>query len=277
MKKYVEIEAGWERLGITNDFIFGKVMQDPKLCKGLLQRILPNLEIENIKYPELQKSIRLNADAKSVRLDVYVKDSKGTVYDMEMQVVETGELSKRARYYRGVLDLQELDRGKNYKKLNSCYVIFICPFDAFGRGRHIYTFENICREDHEISLDDGTTIIFLNAADRMDDVSPKLKAFLDYVAGKETEDVFVKELEKAVSQVKMNRKWRHEYMTLLMRDQENLERGIREGKKEGMKEAALRMLAAEKYTVEEIAGIAGLAIDEVKRMRTELGKNCKKV
>ncbi len=34
----------WENLSISNDFLFGKVMQDAELCKGLLQRILPELE-----------------------------------------------------------------------------------------------------------------------------------------------------------------------------------------------------------------------------------------
>ena len=30
-----------------------------------------------------------------------------------------------------------------------------------------------------------------------------------------------------------NREWRHEYMTLFMRDQENIEKGIEKGKAEG--------------------------------------------
>jgi hypothetical protein len=76
--------AAWEELGIGNDFLFGKVMQNAELCKELLQIILPKLQIDHIEYPELQKSIRSDADAKSVRLDVYVKDGKGTVYDIEM-------------------------------------------------------------------------------------------------------------------------------------------------------------------------------------------------
>ena len=32
----------WEELSISNDFLFGKVMQNPELCKELLQRILPD-------------------------------------------------------------------------------------------------------------------------------------------------------------------------------------------------------------------------------------------
>ena len=31
----------WEEIGLSNDFIFGKVMSDPELCKELLERILP--------------------------------------------------------------------------------------------------------------------------------------------------------------------------------------------------------------------------------------------
>ena len=62
---------------------------------------------------------------------------------------------------------------------------------------------------------------FLNADGKTGNVSEELKAFLDYVAGRPSEDAFVKKLESAVEKAKKNRKWRREYMTLLMRDREN--------------------------------------------------------
>ena len=161
MENHLTDATAWEELQISNDFIFGKIMQDPKLCKGLLQRMI--------------------------------------------------------------------DKGEPYKKLKPSYIIFICPFDQLGMGRHIYTFENICKEDKSVSLKDGTTKIFLNAKGTMDDVSPGLKAFLDYVAGKKPADPFVEELEEAVKNARKNREWRHEYMTLLMRDQENIEMGMEKG------------------------------------------------
>ena len=34
-------QTSWEELSISNDFLFGKVMQNPELCKELIQRILP--------------------------------------------------------------------------------------------------------------------------------------------------------------------------------------------------------------------------------------------
>ena len=233
----------WEEIGLSNDFIFGKVMSDPELCKELLERILPGIEIDHIEYPELQKPIKEDVDARSVRLDVYVKDGKNTVYDIEMQKVNTRELTKRSRYYQGMMDLQLIDNGQPYKKLNQSYVIFICLEDVFGKNRHIYTFENICREDPEIKLRDGAIKIFLNAKSNLNDVSSELRAFLDYLGGKKSEDEYVQKLEKAVREAKRNRKWRHEYMTLLMRDQENQEigeeRGRREGRLEGRREGQL--------------------------------------
>ena len=233
----------WEEIGLSNDFIFGKVMSDPELCKELLERILPGIEIDHIEYPELQKPIKEDVDARSVRLDVYVKDGKNTVYDIEMQKVNTRELPKRSRYYQGMMDLQLIDSGQPYKKLNQSYVIFICLEDVFGKNRHIYTFENICREDPGIKLRDGAIKIFLNAKGNLNDVSSELRAFLDYLGGKKSEDEYVQKLERAVREAKRNRKWRHEYMTLLMRDQENQEigeeRGRREGRLEGMREGRL--------------------------------------
>ena len=226
MENQTELNTIWESLGISNDFMFGKVMQDAELCKELLQRILPDLEIDHVEYPETQKGIRPAADAKSARLDVYVRDGKGTVYDIEMQVADTRELPKRSRYYQSMIDLQMIDKGQSYKKLKPSYVIFICSFDIFNKGRHIYTFENTCREDNSVFLEDGAVKIFLNADGKQDDVSKELKAFLDYVAGKESEDNFVQRLSEAVKEAKKNREWRHEYMTLLMRDQENMEKGI---------------------------------------------------
>lgn len=194
----------WEEIGLSNDFIFGKVMSDPELCKELLERILPGIEIDHIEYPELQKPIKEDVDARSVRLDVYVKDGKNTVYDIEMQKVNTRELPKRSRYYQGMMDLQLIDSGQPYKKLNQSYVIFICLEDVFGKNRHIYTFENICREDPGIKLRDGAIKIFLNAKGNLNDVSSELRAFLDYLGGKKSEDEYVQKLEKAVREAKHN-------------------------------------------------------------------------
>ena len=196
-------EIKWEEIGISNDFLFGRVMQNPKLCKKLLETIL-GIEIERIEYPEGQKVINLEKDAKSVRLDIFVRDEKKSVYDIEMQACSSTELPKRSRYYTAMLVLDMLDKGISYKELKHSFVIFICTFDAFDRERYCYTFENICKEEEGLRLDDGATKIFLNALGTKGEVSPELKAFLRYVAGNKSDDEFVKELDAEVVKIRIS-------------------------------------------------------------------------
>ena len=81
-----------------------------------------------------------------------------------MQVQRISALPKRSRYYHGMIDVTNLERGGSYDKLRDTFVIFICPFDFFGKGRHIYTFRKLCAEDPSVKLNDGVTTVFLNAA-----------------------------------------------------------------------------------------------------------------
>ena len=96
-------------------------------------------------------------------------------------------------------------------------------------------------------MGDEAVKIFLNADGTMDDVSKELKAFLDYVAGQKPEDSYVEKLEEAVQEAKKNREWRHEYMTLLMRDQENVEKGKEYGE-ELMLSLIQKLLADKRFT-----------------------------
>lgn len=75
--------------------------------------------------PEEQKVIDITKDSKSVRLDVYVNDDAGTVYDVEMQTTSSKDLPKRSRYYQGMIDLNQIEKGAFYRDLNKSFVIFI--------------------------------------------------------------------------------------------------------------------------------------------------------
>ncbi len=258
-------ETRWEELRITNDFLFGKVMRNEEICKELVESIL-NIKIDKIEYPEEQKTIDISIDAKSIRLDVYVADGKGTIYNLEMQTSDTKELPKRTRYYQGMIDLNLIEKGKLYGELNTSYIIFICTFDPFEQGRHIYSFENRCIEDLNLKLKDGTTKIFLNSAGTKEDVSGNLKEFLLYLAGKESSNKFVEKVDCEVKRAKENKEWRREYMTLLMRDRENIEEGRRQGREEGRKEGRkeiIEKMLEKKLTLEMIAEVTGYSLEEI--------------
>ncbi len=224
----------YEQLLLTDDFLFAKVMSNKELCKELLEIIL-NVKITDIVYLEKQKAIDISADGKSVRLDVYVADESHTIYDVEMQVKNRHNLPKRSRFYQSMIDMEWLEKGEDYNELKQSYIIFICTFDPFGMGRHIYTFKNCCEEQKDLALQDGTTKIFLNANGTMDDVSEELHAFLNYLIGEKSADEFVEKVDEAVIRARKNMEWRREYMTLELKYREILEDGREEGREEGIK------------------------------------------
>lgn len=106
----------YEELTLSNDFLFCKVMQDKALCKHLLELIL-DCEIEDIVYQESQKVFDDTIDGKSIRLDVYIKDDKHTIYDIEMQTSNTKDLPKRSRYYHSCIDRGQVEKGQYYGEL----------------------------------------------------------------------------------------------------------------------------------------------------------------
>ena len=227
-KLIIPVAQQWENLTISSDYIFGKVMQNEELCTELIKRILPDIEIGRIEFPERQKSIAEGVDVRSVRLDIYTRSEFGEVIDIEMQMLDTGNLPKRTRGYHTVLGMNAMNKDlmKSYNDLPTTFVIFICAtFDPFNKGRHIYTFQNLCKEDTSIKLNDGTFSIFLTPVGTQNDINIKLKTFLNFVSGKTSDDPFIKKLEQRIIEVKQNPDWRLEYMTLFLRDQENIQQG----------------------------------------------------
>lgn len=223
----------YEQLTFTDDFMFCKVLTtNPELCHELLELIIGR-KVGQFTRLDKQQPIELTADGKGVRFDVYSEDDTGTVFDCEMQATKNGNLAKRSRYYQGMIDLNLIERSADYRQLKKSYVIFICPFDAFGEGLHKYTFENLCKERPQIGLGDEATKIFLCAGGDADDVSDDMKDFLDWLTGKEGRSKLVQNLNNAVRKVKDRKEWRTEYMTLLMRDQEMMQKGREEGREQG--------------------------------------------
>lgn len=112
--------------------------------------------------------------------------------------------------------MNALRKGGQYNKLPKTYIIFICTFDAHGRGRSIYTFRRICKEERTLEMDDDTTIVFLCTGGQDEDVDPDVKRFLNFVEGKAAEGKFVKEIEAEIERLKEHIETRREYMTLQM-------------------------------------------------------------
>ena len=133
---------------------------------------------------------------------------------MEIQTSDKKHLPKRTRYYQGVIDLHILEKGEDYTALRRSFVIFICTFDPFHQGRWVYTFENLCREDPAIALDDGATKVILNTKGGAGEISDDLKSLLRYMEGFKPDSDYTRMLNEAVEYVRSDDQWRREYMVL---------------------------------------------------------------
>ena len=227
----------YEQLTFADDFMFCKVLQHhPELCKELLELILGHPLGSLIEIGQ-QETIRITEDRKGVRFDIYAKDDQSVVYDVEMQNAKKADLPRRARYAQSLMDLEQLERGANYKELKQSYVIYICNFKLFSEyDRSKYTFRTLCLEDTGIELGDGVERIFLCTEGSGEGISREMQQFLDYVAGNEAGNEFTCELENAVRTARRNARWRKEFMDLQDYIDDAREEGIRIGHEEGLAE-----------------------------------------
>ena len=214
-------------------------MSDKVLCAEMIRRIFPDLDVSSIKDIDSQKAEKLALHIRGVRFDVFTKIAQA-IMDFEAQKKKLDDLFKRPRAYQTVLTYDELNvfklkKSGNYKDLQDCYVVFICTFDPFKKGRHIYSFQNYCTEDKEIALGDGAHIVYLNTKGKIDDVSPELKRFLDFIGNNQVseDDSFIKALDQKVKEAKENTEWRREFMTLLTIEDEKFAEGVAFGDKRG--------------------------------------------
>ena len=244
-----------EELEIWDDFMFGAVMSNKELCKHLLENILQK-KIRDIRYTELQKTIDLQYDAKSIRLDVYVEDDLDSVYNIEIQTTDEKNLPKRSRFYQGMIDLNILNKGESYNKLKKSYVIFICNYDPFRKGRCFYRFENVCVDDPSLKLEDDSVKIIINPyGNDTKQFGKGFAALMDFLKNGQISDTYTESLKDEITEVKVSEEWRRRYMKLLIRDQENIEIG----KELGELSTCVRQVKnnLERFSADQLASLLG--------------------
>ena len=114
-------------------------------------------------------------------------------------------------------------------------------FDPFGKGLYRYTFENICKEDNSLCLNDGAKKVFFNTKGTKGKISEQAKAILDYIDKSATNDEFTKNLNNEVEKARKNEKWRREYMKTLLHDDEIRQEGRQEGLQVGQAKQIIKI------------------------------------
>ena len=220
-----------DELSFTDDFMFGTIMKNKAICKGVLERLL-HIKVGKIEYPSLQKTIAPFYESKGIRLDVYVSDSE-RVFDIEIQTSIPPSLPKRTRYYQSLMDVDNLLRGQSYAELKESYVIFICTQDPFGKGLPVYEFRNICTADGTLFLDDKSYKVFYNVGAYGKEDEPELSALLEYLCERRATSGFTRHIDELVENAKRNEKFRSRYMSLNIHEDDLRRESLQLGEKIG--------------------------------------------
>ena len=268
-----------EELTFTDDFMFNAVMKNKEICIGLLERLL-EIKIADIKYLEVQKSLKPYYNSKGVRLDVYVQGSD-KIFDIEVQTYKPENLAKRMRYYQGIIDVDSLQRGTYYTELKQSFIIFICTFDPFGLNLPMYSFKNKCLQSDKLILEDETLKVVFNTQSFNKENNLERKAILNYLYNNKASTDFTKKISTLVEDLKQSEKFKGEYMMINIRDYEIADRakkeGIQQGIEQGISEGAeqtkiqtAKNLFAMNLSCEQIAQATELPLEKVLEIEAQL-------
>ncbi len=184
----------------------------------------------------------------------------GKNYDMEIQREDKGANPHRARYHSSVLDVENLDAGQDFNQLPDTYTIFITEKDFYGMGKPIYRIERM-NIDTGKPFEDGEHILYVNGEYRGNSDIGKLMHDFNCT---DADDMNFELMAERTRYLKENPEGVGQ-MCKVIEDMRKEER--EEGIKEGMRIAALRMLAAGRYALEEIANISGLPLEDIKKLQ----------
>ena len=257
-----------EDMNLMDDFLFDVATTDLETCRLIIELSL-GIRIRKIRWKEGQKVVHNLPGKRGIRMDFYVEDIDGRVFDVEMQKKNEGNIPKRTRYYQALLDAPMLKSGeRGFDRLKPAYIIVICGFDLFGHGLYRYTFDNRCKELPELTMGDECQKIILNTKGNNDaETDRTLIDFLHYIDCSSEENVpadcddRLKSLHRKVHEIKTNEQMGVSYMKMEERDRLIREEGERKGEQIGERKGEIKSLIsiirkklAKGYDAKKIAG-----------------------
>ena len=106
MTAVTEHEKDLERIAnfsMMDDDFFTACLDKDKECTGLVLNIILGRSDLTVVEAKAQYFIK-NLQGRSVRLDVFARDSQGKEYNIEMQQANSGAVPRRARYNSSLMD-----------------------------------------------------------------------------------------------------------------------------------------------------------------------------
>lgn len=254
-------------LPLHSDFMFGQVMRSEEICKLFLEALL-DVSIQRIEFLDQQKDLADSYEYHGIRLDVYLKDEAGTVFNVELQAERRNDLQKRVRFYQSGIDRSELPKGADYADLSESYIIFVCNFDYFHIGKAVGERVSFLK-DTDVVYEDGSHVFFLNSRYTEPNASKPILEFLDLIRTNDLEKTYETDLamktRKRIREVRSDKELEVSYMTLAQKMMDERRMGYTEGREDGIEEGLRKAIIALKGVLDPsvIAERFQISLDQV--------------
>ena len=215
--------GGKERvIKLSDDLVFGNVMEKRDNCQTFLRAVLPDKKIRIIQDPHQQRRIKYYRDMQGIGLDVYAEDEDKRRYDIEMQVATEEDIFDRAQLYLSFLDSasREINHDSSRFTKSESIVIFIYEFDPVGEDRKYYRYR--FREDESREeIPSSNQIIFINTKGTKGEITKDLAEFIGVInEDYDTDSPFAMSIIEDMENLSDNPIWRQRYMRYIEKMQQ---------------------------------------------------------
>ena len=261
------------KLDIVFQALFGEVGSE-KITGRFLQSILK----QEVSEVDLSQSIvlrREQEDDKLGILDIMAKINEKEYCNIEMQLVDTGEIRERILYYWSKIYARQLKKGQKYRELEKTIVILIANFEIKGLEDLKYHTEwkIMDKETQKVILTDKFELRIIELPKIKEEEQEELIDWLFFLENPQSERVKTKmeeneELKEAVE--KLQGMSEDDYMQRIADLREKaildynsgMDTALRKGIKKGKLETAKKMLE-KGMDIDTIVEVTGLSKDEI--------------
>ena len=259
-----------QAMRLMDDDFMTVVFSGDTAATELLLRIILSRDDLRVKSSMTQKEKR-NLFGRSVRLDIVAEDANGRKYNVEVQRAGKGAAARRTRYNLALLDSHTLKKGEDVSVLPETYIIFITEHDYLGQGKPCYKVRKVFEgtatgEIGDLPFDDGCSIIYVNGAYRGNDAIGRLMHDFNCV---NADEMYYDELAERVRFHKQQEQGVKKVCRIV---EEYGDERAEEARKEVKKDFVEKLLRKNKLSVEEIAEVAELPLEQVRQMAEKLAE-----
>lgn len=261
------------KLDIVFQALFGDVGSE-KITGKFLQSILKQ-EVSEVDLSQNIVLRREQEDDKLGILDIIAKVNEKEYCNIEMQLVDTGEIRERILYYWSKIYARQLEKGQKYRELEKTIVILIANFEIKGLEDLKYHTEwkIMDKETQKVILTDKFELRIIELPKIKEEEQEELIDWLLFLENPQSERVKTKmeeneELKEAVE--KLEGMSEDDYMQRIadLREKAILDynsgmgNALRKGIKKGKLETAKKMLE-KGMDIDTIIEVTGLSKEEI--------------